>query len=187
MKKSMSGEGLTFDVPSYTLQRWNGTNLSGLTQIQIPSSFNRVLSTITLPVLTTLQTGAEATAVSAFMGAHDRATAYQWVYGAQLVPSRKAPLARYGQATSRPEALHIAEVEKALVNIGKPVRNLQRMAEHFVIARAWSRHGQTADLSEESLSLRIDYGAASFQKLFLNFIHHVRRVTISASGCYVTT
>ena len=40
-------------------------------------------------------------------------------------------------------------------HVGLPVRNLQRMIEHFVVCRAWSRsrYGQFADLSKESLSL----------------------------------
>ena len=113
-----------------------------------------------------------------FAGVPDSARDYQFQFGSELVPSRKASLLRYSQTPSKPEPLHMTELQKALINIGKPVMNLQKIDEHFLISRAFNRYGQTTDLSDETISLRVDYNSGAVQKVFNNYVFKLARIMI---------
>ena len=181
MKKAMGGEGLSMDFITPELHRYNQINTSGLVQSQIPTHAQRAKAVF---VQTIPQAYYRVLWASGLSGVADSARDYQFVKGTELVPSRPVPLGRYSLAIGatsqiRNEPLHTSELQKALVNIGQPVYNLQRIAEHFCIARSFNKYGQITNLSDDTLSLRVDYSAAGQQKIYNQFVFKLARLTMS--------
>ena len=119
---------------------------------------------------------------SAFRGAVDGCQNYQYVFGGSLIPDRPISLIRYTQTPKRTDALHLVELEKAMINANYGVRNLLRAPDKFLIGRAFSKYGQIFNLSGDSLSLRVEYQGATEQKLYEHFVCYLKRVNISANG-----
>tara|TARA_R110002073_G_scaffold162856_1_gene318823 strand:+ start:5122 stop:6789 length:1668 start_codon:yes stop_codon:yes gene_type:complete len=186
LKASGSEKGVSMDFMTYELHRFNQANKLGLTQIQIPTLMKRAKSLFSQP-LPTSSAVARGFGHSSLTGLVDQAKNYEWVWGTQHYPSRLVPLERYSQAVAggenRNEALHTSELQKAIVNVNEPVRNLQQIAKHFSIPRALTKYGQVMDLSTQTLSLRVDYNAgATEDKLFNNYIYGLKRLTINKFG-----
>ena len=177
-KKAASAGGVSMDILTSELSRFNQISAEGVTQINIPTLAKRAKSILCVPLLQANFRNIEARSLS---GVADQAVNYQFQFGNELVPNRRVALSRYSQSTSRPEPLHLTEVQKTLINIGQPVFSLQNVEDHFMIGRAFSRYGQIANLADETISLRVEYGAAAKTKVFHNYIMKLARITI-ASG-----
>jgi len=80
----------------------------------------------------------------------------------------------------------MSELQKAIVNVGERVLNLQKIEENFVISRSLTKYGQVMDLSPETLSVRIDYLNGTKQKILNNYVVGLRRVTISGAGVFAS-
>ena len=187
MKKAMSAEGVSMDFITPELHRFNQVNTSGIVQSQIPTLAQRAKAVF---VQTVPQAHYRVLWASGLSGVPDSAKDYQFVKGTELVPSRPVPLSRYSQMVAgttevggvgqrRNEPLHTSELQKALVNIGQPVYNLQRIAEHFCLARSFNKYGQITNLASDTLSLRVDYSAAGKQKIFNQFVFKLARLTMA--------
>jgi hypothetical protein len=181
LKKAMSDGGLQMDYMTNELHRFNQVNTQGIVQIQIPTLATRAKSIMCQPIP---NVNFRNLSVSSFAGTPDNARNYQFVKGTELIPSRVADLERYSQvigATTqrRNEPLHTSELQKSLVNIGSSVYSLQRIFDNFVIARSLNKYGQITDLSNDTLSLRVDYDAGGRQKVFNNYVYKLARLTIS--------
>lgn len=190
-KRATSGEGIAMDYDTYTLYRHNQSNKVGLTTALIPAQQSRALSCISQPLAVN---GFRDIALSSLVGEPDNARNYQFVFGTHLIPNRVVELSRYSQQIGtglgrvfRSDALHLSELQKAILNINEPVRNLHKIHEHFAIGRAFTRYGQVFNLKDNSLSLRVDYeNTASQDKLFNNYIFHKRRLVINKDGVSVS-
>ncbi len=181
LRASQSEKGVSFDIMSYELYRHNQSNTAGLFQCQIPTLMKRAKSLFSQPLSIS---GARSLAKSSLSGVVDDAQNYEWIWGTNHYPSRLVPLQRYSQekgtnGTFGSEALHISELQKAVVNVNEPVRNLHLLKDHFCISRSLTKYGQIMDLSTQTLSLRVDYGNGTEQKLFNNYVYGLRRITIS--------
>lgn len=181
LRASQTEKGVSFDIMSYELYRHNQSNTAGLFQCQIPTLMKRAKSLFSQPLSIS---GARSLAKSSLSGVVDDAQNYEWIWGTNHYPSRLVPLQRYSQAkgtngTFGSEALHISELQKAVVNVNEPVRNLHLLKDHFCISRSLTKYGQIMDLSTQTLSLRVDYGNGTEQKLFNNYVYGLRRITIS--------
>jgi hypothetical protein len=189
-KRAMSGEGVAMDYDTYTLYRHNQSNKVGLTTALIPAQQSRALSCLSQPLAVN---AFRDVALSSLVGEPDNARNYQFVFGTHLIPNRVVELSRYSQQlgtglgrTFRSDALHLSELQKAILNIGEPVRNLHKIHEHFAIGRAFTRYGQVFNLKDNSLSLRVDYeNTANQDKIFNNYIFHKRRLIINKDGVSV--
>ena len=182
MSKAQSSGGVSMDILTSELHRHNQVASSGVTQDPIPTLAKRAKSILVQPIP---NDNYRQITKHSFRGVADGARDYQLQLGTELIPSRKASLLRYSQTPARPEPLHMTELQKALINIGKPVMSLQKIEDKFLIARAFNRYGQTTDLSEETLSLRVDYDAGAKQKVFNNFVYKLARVTIAKGSVSV--
>ena len=175
-----SDKGVSFDIMSYELYRHNQSNVAGLFQCQIPTLMTRAKSLFSQPL--SVDNG-RSIAHSSLSGIVDNAQNYEWIWGTNHYPSRLVPLVRYsqdkGNGTFGSEALHINELQKAVVNVNESVRNLHLIKDHFCISRSLTKYGQVMDLSKQTLSLRIDYSTGTEQKLFNNYVYGLRRITIS--------
>lgn len=179
LKKAM-GMGISMDYMTSELHRFNQVNTEGLVQVQIPTLATRGKSVFCQPIP---QSHFRTLAQSSFSGRPDGARNYQFVKGTELIPSRVANLERYSQTVGtkgqkRSEPLHLTELQKALANIDEPVHSLQKVADSFVIARGFNKYRQITDLSDTTLSLRVDYDSGSVQKIFNNFVYKLARLTI---------
>ena len=173
----MSGKGLAMDFKTYSTYRVNLTAKIGLTNQLIPATAQRAYSCLSVPLSNAAQIDMAADSLG---GVIDHCQNYQYVHGNKLIPDRPVPLERYNNTPPHIDALHLIELEKALLNCGFPTRNLQRMPQHFLIGRAFSKYGQVAELFGEDLSLRVEYsGEATVEKIFNHYICHLRRMTIS--------
>ena len=119
----------------------------------------------------------------------DGAQNYQYVFGGELVPDRPIDLERYnasGAIVGHPDSLALLETEKALVNCGYGVRDLQRTPERFLIGRAFSRYGQVCSLDGRTLSLRVEYKNAVEQKMFNHYVCCLRRMMVQQGSVSVS-
>jgi hypothetical protein len=179
MKQISSDKGLSIDYKTNTLYRFNLNTLNGLTNQLIPATQSRAYSIFSVPLSQNDQLDVRE---SAFQGAIDGNQNYQYVHGGSLIPDRPINLVRYTQNPARTDALHLVELEKAMVNANYGVRNLLRVPSKFLIGRAFSKYGQVYNLGDESLSLRVEYQGAVKQKLFEHFVCYLKRVNISSNG-----
>ncbi len=193
MSASTSERGVSMDIMTSSTQRFNQATAAGLTSALIPCSQRRVKSVFVQPLVIADFRDFNKRSLS---GVPSDARQYQFVYGTELIPVKNVPLGRYSQAVdtfgtanqdvteqSKAEAIHLSQLEGALVNSGAMPRSLQKVAKNFAIARAFSKYNQVADLSEQSLSCRIDYeNTATGLKIFNNYIDHLRRISITNNG-----
>jgi hypothetical protein len=195
MSASTSERGVSMDIMTTATQRFNQSTAAGLTSNHIPCSQRRVKSVFVQPLVIGDFRDFNKRSLS---GVPDNARSYQFVYGTELIPVKTVPLGRYSQVVdafggttanqvvaeqSKTEAIHLSQLEGALVNAGNMPRSLHKVAKNFAIARAFSKYNQIADLSEQSLSCRIDYeNTATSLKIFNNYIDHLRRISITSSG-----
>ena len=182
LKRAMSSGGVSIDYIDSELHRFNQVNSQGVVQVEIPTLAQRCKSVLCQPIP---DSSYRALATSSFSGVPDGARNYQFVLGTELIPSRVATkLSRYLQVIPnsggqrRFEPVHCSELEKALANIGMSVRSLQKIADSFVIARAFNKYGQITDVSDQSLSLRVEYPAGAVQKTFMNYVFKLSRLTV---------
>lgn len=180
LKKAMGSEGVSMDYMTSELHRFNQVNTQGLVQVQIPTLATRGKAVFCQPIPSA---NFRSLGTSSFSGRADGARNYQFVKGTELIPSRVAPLERYSQTVGtkgqkRNEPLHTSELQKALINIEQLPFSLQKIADSFVIARAFNKYSQITDLADETLSLRVDYDSGASQKIFNNFVYKLARLTI---------
>ena len=180
LKKSLTAEGVSMDYMTSELHRYNQVNTNGVVQIQVPTMAKRAKAIISQPVPVSRFRDLQ---FDSFSGVPDTARNYQFVKGSELVPSRSVNLERYSQAVAqngqtKNEPLHTAELHKALLNIQEPVFSLQKIADSFAIARSFNKYGQITDLSNETLSLRVDYNGG-VQKVFNSYIFKLARLQIA--------
>ena len=177
LKKATTEQGISMDFLSCDLFRHNQSNKQGIMQALIPTLASRGKSVLVQPLPIDWYRDMSQ---SSFSGVPDHARNYQFIWGSELTPSRTVPLQRYSQALPRNEALHTNELQKGLININKLVFNLQKINEHFVIARGFNKYGQITNFGEKTLSIRIDYDStAAYTKIFNSYVWSLRRVVIA--------
>ena len=184
MSAANSAQGIQFDIMSYQLFRHNQANTTGLVQAQIPTTMTRAKALFCQP-LGTASSKARSIGAHSLSGMVDGAQTYEFIHGTQHYPSRLAPLHRYGVgvgATTRVEALHVSELQKALANVDERVLNLQKIKDNFVVARSLSKYGQIMDLSKQTTSVRIDYLNGTQQKILYLYAVGLRRIVVNSQG-----
>ena len=178
-----SSKGMTLQLKNYQLYRFNLSTQNGITNQLIPATQRQALSIMSVPLAVNQQGVLQD---SAFKGQTDGVQSSQYVYGSTLIPDRPLELARYNQSPARTEALHLNQVEDALINAGYSVRNLLRVPDRFLLARGFSKYNQVFNLSDDTLSLRVEYEGATKEKLFNHYIVYYKNVNISSQGIQVS-
>lgn len=188
MAAANSAQGIQFDIMSYQLFRHNQANTTGLVQAQMPTTMTRAKALFCQP-LGTASTHARSIGSHSLSGIVDGAQTYEWIHGTQHYPSRLAPLHRYSTSvggTTRVEALHVSELQKAIANVDERVLNLQKISDNFLVARSLSKYGQIMDLSKETTSVRIDYLNGTQQKILYLYAVGLRRIMVNSQGVMAT-
>lgn len=185
IEKSLGAGTLAIDYRSSTQYRVNLAGTVGLTSQLIPADQRRAYSVYSTPTAPTLENNPTE---SSFHQAGTNAENYQYTHRGTLIPDRVVPLSRLNQNPVRVEPLHLMEVESAIVNTGANVRRLTPVRRQFMLARAFSRHGQVYNLADGSLTLRVEYendgddGAV----VYSHWVNHLRTLTIGTNGAVVT-
>ena len=111
----------------------------------------------------------------------DELQAYNYYIEGLSQPNKKVPTAIINSGYQEP--IQLWELIKALGSADCKVKNIQEVQHKFAIGRALGMFGGTYDLRNAGdLSLRTEYNgttAPTHNKLFLNYIYHVRRLIIS--------
>jgi hypothetical protein len=186
MKQIASSKGLMMDYKTFGTYRSNLSALNGLTNQIIPATASRCYSVLSVPLAQGQQLSMAADSLASVV---DGAQNYQYVFGGELVPDRPIDLERYnasGAIVGHPDSLALLETEKALVNCGYGVRDLQRTPERFLIGRAFSRYGQVCSLDGRTLSLRVEYKNAVEQKMFNHYVCCLRRMMVQQGSVSVS-
>ena len=189
MTQVQSDKGLNIDYRTNTTYRNNLLPTSGLTTQHINTRESRAYSLLTRPVLPSAQN--DSNMPDAFLPLLDGIVNYQYVIHGSLVPDRPVDLRRL-TVDSRgleniSEPLHTIEVDKALTNMGKTVRDVRTPGSNFVIGRGLSKYGQVYDLTDGDVALRCEYanGGGTEPKLFIHRVNHLNRLNISKNGSVV--
>jgi len=123
---------------------------------------------------------------SGLVGVWDNATQYQWFYNGQLNPSRPVSTRKIANKTSIGQQ-PLIELEKALSVCGIRPLSFRKYHENAVIGRALSLQDGTYDTTGKDFNLQIEYteSDAGLQpvknKLWMNFVHHIRRIVIKGN------
>ena len=184
MTKAMMSGGFMMNFKQVNNYRVNVVGTQGNLNVSIPvgSEARRAYSLFVMP-LNTIDTfdGNNLTCVGA-----DDAVNYQFVINNQVIPDQLCRLEKLSLTPSRINQLALSETRKGFVNIQVAVRNLQRPENNFVIARALSAFGHTSNISENDVSLRIEYGSnATRQKTMNCYLCSQRTLVIRNDGMEV--
>ena len=85
------------------------------------------------------------------------------------------------------DAQPLIETEKALVQADIPVKSFASFNENFVIARALSLNSGVYDCRGRDFNLQVNYqgSAPTKNKLWKNFVWHLRRISIKGDSVSV--
>ncbi len=171
--KINSSSGLIMNYKNTTLHKVNLVGTQGLLNASIPNTAQRVYSVNAMPLASvdTYDNG-NLTAIP------DKIEAYQFVINDQLIPDQKVPLSRLSMTPAYVEQTHLQELRKSLINSGVFVKSLQNAEKNFIVGRAVSLFGSVSDITKSDLSLRLEYGAATFQKTLNVYVCSARTLII---------
>ena len=180
VKQTQTDEGASIEYLTWDVYRNNVTASEQQIQINMPTINKRALSVFTLPV-------ANSSANSLLNDNNntivDDADNYQYVVANKLQPTRKVDLTPISQTISKIAQVASYEFEKSLASSKIHVKNLDYQESSFAIGRPLARFGGVYNLADDgNLSLRIEYGTPTQNKLFINYVAGYRKLIVSKEG-----
>ena len=198
-----------FDIVSYTDYP---TDINGSTTRStniIPADLSRVKALLCVPQ--ELEAINKLNNVRAQQGRYMNAESYEYQINNRMVPSRLVNLSREGHGSfvlgqynyinvpayasgTCLSAVHVHEVEKALMDSEIDVRNLKFLGKtdngnddltdgYYVVARTLGPYGMSENLMGVSANLYLNYdGTNTSLKLLHNFAVHIRTIQLGPSG-----
>lgn len=122
-----------------------------------------------------------ASVSSGITGIWDYLTQYQWFYNGHLNPSRPIQCSSISRKTSVQQQ-PIIELEKALAVCGIRPHSFRNLWGNAVIGRALSLQNGTYNTVGKDFNLQVEYTDTDYtpckNKLWHNFVHHIRRIVI---------
>lgn len=180
IKKINSSSGLVMNYKNTTLHKVNLVGTTGLLNASIPNTSKRVYSLNAMPLAST-----DTFDAGNLVAKPDAIESYQFVINDQLVPDQKVPLSRLSMTPAYVEQLHLQELRKSLINSGVFVKSLQNADKNFIIGRAVSLFGAVSDITKSDLSLRMEYGDATYQKTLNVYVCTARTLVIQQNNIEV--
>jgi hypothetical protein len=117
---------------------------------------------------------------SGLVGIWDNMSNYQWFYNGQLNPNRQVDVSKSSTQQSISQQ-GLVELEKALAMAGIRPLSFKKFNRNAVIGRALSLQDGVYDTRGRDFNLQINYtkpDAPTKNKLWMNFVHHIRRLVI---------
>ena len=125
---------------------------------------------------------------SGIAGISDRLTEYFFFYDGRNQPSLNVNTTKISDNNSI-AAIPIIELDKALAQAGMPAMDMSRFSENFCIGRAFSLNAGVYDMRGKDCRLNVYYQNTSAapvkDKLWCNFVYHIRRINIRADSIQV--
>lgn len=126
---------------------------------------------------------ATLSAVDTMRGISDYITNYQFIYDGRLQPSRPVRCSKTSSKTSIDQQ-PLIETTKALQQAEISARSLSEFNRNFVIGRALALNKGVYDTRNKDFNLQVNYQgtAPTKNKLWNNFVFHLRRINISGNS-----
>jgi len=125
---------------------------------------------------------------SGIAGISDRLTEYFFFYDGRNQPSLNVKTERIGAKTSV-DAIPILELDKALAQADMSALSMARFQDNFCIGRSLSLNRGVYDMRGKDCRLNVYYqdtaNAPAKDKLWCNFVYHIRRINIRADSIQV--
>jgi len=200
------GKMMVYDFLS--TQVYNYSQLKGdrVANIGIPANHQRAKSIICVPtdasVYSTrdsisgsgtyvISTGTDISlhsSQSGIAGISDRLTEYFFFYDGRNQPSLNVKTEKISAKNSI-DAIPILELDKALAQAEMPALEMSRFNQNFCIGRAFSLNKGVYDMRGKDCRLNVYYqdtaNAPAKDKLWCNFVYHIRRINIRADSIQV--
>jgi len=125
---------------------------------------------------------------SGLVGIWDKLQDYQLFYDGKLNPSRKVSCAKISGKTSIDQQ-PLVELEKALAQSGIVPYSFRAFQRNAVLGRAVALHDGVYDARGRDFNLQVEYTSATpdFNKLWHNWVTHIRTIVFSGEGISVET
>ena len=177
---SSLNNGTTIDIQTLSVVRNNVASTETITQQTIPSFNVRAKAIITLPM-----EQATNTIFRDNLAAHiDGMIRYNYYVNGKSQPNRQVETSALTRGYV--EQIALWELQKSLGACNVPVRNISYPQLNFAIGRALGRYGGVYNLRDSAdLQLKCEYDEPEKNKLFLNYICHLRQLKISSNNVIV--
>ena len=204
------GGTINYDYRSFTNYRYSQLKGDNYANIRLPLIESRATSILCIPTdasnykigeilaasgtyqynvpeNTSEESFAERSCRPAITGIVDRLQSYQLIYDGKLNPSRRVDTSRISARNSISQQWLI-EAEKSLAMADIEPLSFLQFQENFFIGRALAL-GKNAvyDARGKDFNLQVDYssGGQGYDKLWQNFVSHIRRLEIKNGGVQV--
>ncbi len=207
MRRMKEGGTINYDFLSTTNYRYSQLAGDIVANIQLPIENRRMKSILCVPTDSTVYTGKQQLQASGtyledkdlgnnyflgqdrcgLAGISDNIQSYQFLYDGRLQPSRLVNCAKTSSQNSVSQQ-HLIELEKALTGANISGQSLLEFNRNFVIGRSVAVQNGIYDGRNRQFSLQVNYTGASAptkNKLWNNFVHHIRRLIISGDSIQV--
>tara|TARA_R110000796_G_scaffold54578_1_gene127524 strand:- start:2119 stop:3849 length:1731 start_codon:yes stop_codon:yes gene_type:complete len=200
------GKMMVYDFLS--TQVYNYSQLSGdrVANIGIPANHARAKSVICVPTDASVYTNqsqisgsgtylisegsdtALYSTQSGIAGISDRLTEYFFFYDGRNQPSLNVNTEKISSKVSV-DAIPLLETDKALDAAEIPAMSLRRFNDNFVVSRSFSLNKGVYDMRNKDCRLNVYYqdsaNAPTKNKLWCNFVYHIRRINIRSNSISV--
>ena len=208
-KKMMSmmkeGGSMNYDFLSFTNYKHSQLSTDLVSNIRLPLNMSRAKAILSVPTdatnvsagdrisgsgaytwqnLTGSKDGVMRSDKTGLVGVIDNLQEYQYFYDGKLNPSRKVDTSRTATQVSISQQ-HLIELEKALSMSDVIPYSFKAFQENFVVGRALGLHNGVYDTRGKDFNIQLEYTgsvAPSSNKLWMNFVAHIRRITFSGDG-----
>jgi hypothetical protein len=204
-KQMKEGGSMVYDFLSYSNFRHSMLSSDVVANINLPLNFSRAKSILSIPTDATVRSTASVlncedayefadntydvamkNTRGGLVGIWDELTNYQFNYNNRLQPSRKISTKNISDKDSIDQQ-PLVELEKALIQAGIQPRSFRAFQRNCVIGRALALQDGVYDCRGKSFSLQVEYTgtAPTFNKLWNNYVFHLRRLVIKGDDISV--
>lgn len=195
----VNAEGMAIDIPTYTCYKANTYAGVSSATIEIPCYGSRAKSVLCIGIPQQPLGGKNLVQLPYQMrGDYNSLNQYQFQIGELREPVRPVVCSNLDTYSENVAQEQLTELEKALNSAGGKVNSLRKHKENFIIGRALSKYGGSVSLAMKGLRLYLDYLSTTTRaqsdgsnavvvrnKNWYNFVHHIRRMNITAQGVSV--
>lgn len=205
MKMMKEGGSMNYDFLSFTNYKYSQLSSDIVANIRLPLNMSRAKAILSVPTDATNYNSADRITgkdtytyfddddadgdkvmnsdKSGLVGIIDRLQDYQFFYDGKLNPSRKVDTSKTATQVAVGQQ-PLIELEKALSMSNIIPYSFAGFQENFVIGRALSLHNGVYDTRGKDFNLQVEYTGSTPQKnkLWNNFVSHLRRIEFTANG-----
>ena len=204
MSMMKEGGSMNYDFLSFTNYKYSQLASDIVANIRLPLNMSRAKAILSVPTDSSVYNSVERISAggtynwynvdatpdrqinsdkSGLVGCVDRLQEYQLFYDGKLNPSRKVNVSNTATGVGISQT-GLIELEKALAVSEIVPYSFLGFNENFVIGRALSLHNGVYDTRGKDFNIQVEYtaGVPTKNKLWCNFVSHIRRIEFTANG-----